>query len=108
MEGRGYSGMDLMGHFQCNAQGHQEFTPESVIKNQTKSHQWNYSFLHSHFLRFSQTKYSEPLNIIEKYVELWRTPTLDHVGLLKWHSSQTQTCEKTAVLFEMNSVNDFL
>ena len=89
-------------------QGHQEFTPESVIKNQTKSHQWNYSFLHSHFLRFSQTKYSEPLNIIEKYVELWRTPTLDHVGLLKWHSSQTQTCEKTAVLFEMNSVNDFL
>ena len=43
----------------------------------------------------------------EKYVELWKTPILDHVGLLKWYNSQTQTCEKAAVLFEMSSVNNF-
>ena len=43
----------------------------------------------------------------EKYVELWNTPILDHVGLLKWHNSQTQPCEKAAVLFEMSSVNIF-
>ena len=38
------------------AQGHQGFTPEYVIKNQTKPHLRNYSFLHSHFLTSSQTK----------------------------------------------------
>ena len=37
-------------------QGHQGFTPEYVIKNQTKPHLRNYSFLHSHFLTSSQTK----------------------------------------------------
>ena len=37
-------------------QGHQRFTPEYVIKNQTKPHLRNYSFLHSHFLTSSQTK----------------------------------------------------
>ena len=38
------------------SQGHQGFTPEYVIKNQTKLHLRNYSFLHSHFLTSSQTK----------------------------------------------------
>ena len=37
-------------------QGQQGFTPEYVIKNQTKPHLRNYSFLHSHFLTSSQTK----------------------------------------------------
>ena len=44
--------------FSCDirTQGHQRFTPEYVIKNQTKPHLRNYSFLHSHFLTPSQTK----------------------------------------------------
>ena len=41
---------------QAVGQGHQRFTPEYVIKNQTKPHLRNYSFLHSHFLTSSQTK----------------------------------------------------
>ena len=43
----------------------------------------------------------------EKYVELWNTPILDHVGLLKVYSSQIQKWKKTAVLFEISSVNIF-
>ena len=41
---------------QAVGQGHQRFTPEYVIKNQTKPHLRNYSFLHIHFLTTSQTK----------------------------------------------------
>ena len=43
-----------------DSQGHQGFTPEYVIKNQTKPHLRNYSFLHSHFLTSSQTKLLTP------------------------------------------------
>ena len=51
-------------------QGHQRFTPEYVIKNQTKPHLRNYSFLHSHFLTSSQTKLLIPwtfFNALESY-----------------------------------------
>ena len=46
----------MMSELRPPAQGQQGFTPEYVIKNQTKLHLRNYSFLHSHFLTSSQTK----------------------------------------------------
>ena len=49
----------ISNQIQKHLQGHQRFTPEYVIKNQTKPHLRNYNFLHSHFLTSSQTKLPE-------------------------------------------------
>ena len=49
-------------------QGQQGFTPEYVIKNQTKPHLRNYSFLHSHFLTSSQTKLLIPWTFFNVHV----------------------------------------
>ena len=49
-------------------QGHHKFTPEYVIKNQTKPHLRNYSFLHSHFHTSSQTKLLIPWKIFNVHV----------------------------------------
>ena len=49
-------------------QGHHGFTPEYVIKNKTKPHLRNYSFLHSHFHTSSQTKLLIPWTFFNVHV----------------------------------------
>ena len=63
-----YSELHMLEEATSSTQGHHKFTPEYVIKNQTKPHLRNYSFLHSHFHTSSQTKLLIPWTFFNVHV----------------------------------------
>ena len=88
-------------------QGHQRFTPEYIIKNQTKPHLRNYSFLHIHFLTTSQIKLLIPWTFFNVHICIMRYSEDSRISMSRRRHSGFASLHATALASKLRQQSDW-